>query len=154
MIKRICAQCGKSEDEVKFYIYSGRNTHYCAEHYKAAYKKQYPKPLRNYERNAGITCAQAYNVVLAVGNVYGMTVEHILSKTRKGDVPDAKHMAWKIISNTYNVGDRKIGRLFGCKYDHASVYYGIGSIEARIDTEELTKARYTAALDYLQNIEA
>lgn len=162
MTKKVCVQCGelKTANNNKLlseFVKDRRNSSGFSNRCKSCDKKYIPKRIT--AKNEQIKPIEHYLVELAVTSTYGITTQELKRLCRGIRYTEPRHLIWKILSEIFNLKICEISGMYqvtttNSKANHATIIYGIKSINNLIDTEELTKARYTAALEYLQDIEA
>ena len=67
--------------------------------------------------------------------VFGVAFEDILSRTRKREITEARHIAQFIVRETYNIPLKRMGDLF-CK-DHSSVIHGLKTAKQLLEYDDL-----------------
>lgn len=81
----------------------------------------------------------ADHVLDLVAEELDVTKESILSKSRKAEIVDARHMAAKLL-HVHNVYPSRIAEIFGVS--PRSVHYVITSFDARIQTNRTLRNSY------------
>lgn len=81
----------------------------------------------------------ADHILGIVAEELDVTKESILSKSRKAEVVDARHMAAKLL-HVHNVYPSRIAEIFGVS--PRSVHYVITSFDARIQTNRALRNSY------------
>ena len=81
----------------------------------------------------------ADHVLDLVAEELDVTKESILSKSRKAEIVDARHMAAKLL-HVHNVYPSRIAEIFGVS--PRSVHYVITSFDARIQTNRALRNSY------------
>jgi chromosomal replication initiation ATPase DnaA len=66
----------------------------------------------------------------------GVSVDDIISETRKKEVVDARHIYFASVKLKYRVSLKSIGETVGNR-DHTTVIHGIRKFKERYETEEL-----------------
>jgi chromosomal replication initiator protein len=84
------------------------------------------------------------NIIPMVAEVYGVTVEDILGKTRKQPIAEARQMAMYIYRSHAQFKFDAIANIFGRK--HPTVISGVQSALALIDVDNTTKQKYNQIL--------
>lgn len=78
----------------------------------------------------------AHATVLSTAYEYGFTFEQLASKSRRGEVALARHVAMFRVHKRHNLSLPQIGKLFGGR-DHTTVLHGVRRIEAMIASGEI-----------------
>lgn len=73
-------------------------------------------------------------ILEAVGKEYGISLLVIASRSRKGRIPEARHIACKILRELTTLRLKQIGQLVGLA-DHSSVLYSIGWTEDQLEMD-------------------
>lgn len=90
------------------------------------------------------------DVLEIVSKNFSVTIEDILSKSRKKEVSEARHIYCKIMKSEFNYSLKSIGETIG-KRDHTTVIHSVNTVDDRCDTEEGYRENIDSIIDQLYN---
>jgi chromosomal replication initiator protein len=80
-----------------------------------------------------------FDVVLKVCDIYGITLDKLMTRTRFKPIPEARHICMFIMRRQFKWGFIKIGEYFNL--DHTTVIHGVQGIEKLLDTNYFNNTR-------------
>lgn len=81
-----------------------------------------------------------------VAEKYGVTVSEILSRIRKKEVVEARHIFCTIMKKEFDYSLKSIGEMVSGR-DHTTVIHSINTVKDRCDTEEGYKELVNSTID-------
>jgi chromosomal replication initiator protein len=81
-----------------------------------------------------------------VAEKYGVTVSEILSRIRKKEVVEARHIFCTIMKKEFDYSLKSIGQMVSGR-DHTTVIHSINTVKDRCDTEEGYKELVNSTVD-------
>ncbi len=93
---------------------------------------------------------QPKDVLKIVSENFGVTVENVLSRCRKKEVSEARHIYCKIMKAEFNYSLKSIGETIGNR-DHTTVIHSIETVNDRCHTEEGYEEQLNSIIDQLYN---
>ncbi len=81
-----------------------------------------------------------------VAEKYGVTVSEILSRIRKKEVVEARHIFCTIMKKEFDYSLKSIGQMVSGR-DHTTVIHSINTVKDRCDTEEGYKELVNSTID-------
>lgn len=79
-------------------------------------------------------------IIAATANVYGVSVDDIIGRSRKRAITDARHVAIYLTRHNTLLTMTDIGDIFG--RDHATVIHSINKVEDMLKFDRLMKENY------------
>lgn len=93
---------------------------------------------------------QPKDVLKLVAENFGVTVENVLSRSRKKEVSEARHIYCKIMKSEFNYSLKSIGETIGNR-DHTTVIHSIETVNDRCETEDGYQEQIHSIIDQLYN---
>lgn len=85
-------------------------------------------------------------VMLIVAEKYGVTVPQILSRIRKREVVEARHIFCTIMKKEFDYSLKSIGEMVSGR-DHTTVIHSINTVKDRCETEDGYKELVNSTID-------
>ncbi len=86
------------------------------------------------------TISNPMDVLKIVAENCGVTVEDVLSKCRKKEISEARHIFCVIMKKEFNFSLKRIGEFINNR-DHTTVIHSVNTVKDRCDTEDGYKER-------------
>lgn len=90
------------------------------------------------------------DVLDVVSKNFGVTIEDILSKSRKKEVSEARHIYCSIMKSEFSYSLKTIGQTISDR-DHTTVIHSLNTVKDRCETEEGYRENLDAIVDQLYN---
>lgn len=87
-------------------------------------------------------------IIAATAEVYGVSVDDIIGRSRKRRITDARHMAIYLTRHKTLLSTTDIGDIFG--RDHATVIHSINKVEGMLNFDRLTTESYRLIIEKIQ----